>query len=211
MRQWLLSHTICCLLVTGFALAGCGESDSNSTKSSDPLLLGFNNASRLVFLTETVYKGDLGGLTGADDKCQAEANAAGLAGTYKAWLSDSAESPDSRFARSQLPYIGIDGIEIASDWSDLTDARVINSIIKHADGTVARTEYQRVWSNTQQDGTAFTLQQENTCNDWTEGEFTFGMGRALYGMATSNVNDWRWTRAGSAGCQWEMALYCFQQ
>ena len=41
----------------------------------------------IVFKTSTRYVGyDLGGLSGADDKCQQRALAAGLSGTYKAWF-----------------------------------------------------------------------------------------------------------------------------
>src|SRR5262245_56445509 len=41
-----------------------------------------------VFTTSLKYPAALGGLTGADAKCNAAAQAAGLPGTYKAWLSD---------------------------------------------------------------------------------------------------------------------------
>ena len=42
-----------------------------------------------VFNSSTSYNGNLGGLTGADAKCQSRAAAAGLTGTYKAWLSST--------------------------------------------------------------------------------------------------------------------------
>lgn len=42
-----------------------------------------------AFLSSTKHTGDLGGLTGADTLCNDLATAAGLPGTYVAWLSDS--------------------------------------------------------------------------------------------------------------------------
>src|SRR5215212_6677746 len=41
-----------------------------------------------VFLSSITYDGNLGGLSGADAKCQGLAAVAGLPGIYKAWLSD---------------------------------------------------------------------------------------------------------------------------
>jgi hypothetical protein len=43
---------------------------------------------RKVFITETSFTGNLEGLAGADKKCQAEAEAGGLTGTWKAFLGD---------------------------------------------------------------------------------------------------------------------------
>lgn len=49
-----------------------------------------------VFVTSTTYDGNLGGLAGADAKCQARANAATLGGTWKAILGDSTITPQQR-------------------------------------------------------------------------------------------------------------------
>ena len=73
----------------------------------------------------------LGGVTGADSVCQARANAAGLSGTFKAWISGGSysSSPASRFTRSTvLPYVRIDGAVVANDWNDLTDGTIQNPI-----------------------------------------------------------------------------------
>ncbi len=55
---------------------------------------------KTVFVTKASFKSNLGGLTGADDKCQAEADDPASivpSGTYLAWLSDGTDSPDTRF------------------------------------------------------------------------------------------------------------------
>lgn len=87
------------------ALDGC-ESDCTKTPP------------RIVFVTSQVYNGNLGGLTGADAKCQAQAAAAKLPGTYKAWLSDSNGSPSTRMTKVAAPYVRTDGVMIAGSWSD---------------------------------------------------------------------------------------------
>ena len=76
-----------------------------------------------VFVTSTEYGGIIGGLTGADTICQQLAEASNLSGTYKAWLSDSTDSPSTRFVRSTGPYQLVDGTRIAANWTSLTDGR----------------------------------------------------------------------------------------
>ena len=61
---------------------------------------------KTVFITSAKFKGNLGGLTGADDKCQAEADGPASivpSGIYLAWLSDGTDSPDIRFTKSSHP------------------------------------------------------------------------------------------------------------
>ena len=48
-----------------------------------------------AFVTSTTYNGNLGGLSGADAKCQERAAAAGLAGSYFAWIAGIGDT--SRF------------------------------------------------------------------------------------------------------------------
>jgi hypothetical protein len=65
--------------------------------------------SKIVFVTNGVFSGSFGGLPDADALCQAEAQAAGLAGTFKAWLSDTYDSPGTRFNKQGTPYQLVDG------------------------------------------------------------------------------------------------------
>jgi hypothetical protein len=43
-------------------------------------------------------------LSGADAKCQSEANTAGLSGTYKAWLSSTTTNAANRLNHATVPY-----------------------------------------------------------------------------------------------------------
>ncbi|MDF3017056.1 MAG: hypothetical protein K0R44_2281, partial [Thermomicrobiales bacterium] len=52
----------------------------------EPFLCG-GDASKCVFVTAEQFSGNLGGLPGADNKCQVEADAAATGGTFAAWLA----------------------------------------------------------------------------------------------------------------------------
>jgi hypothetical protein len=68
-------------------------------------------AGKRIFTTEATFDGDLGGLAGADEKCQTAADAEALGGTWKAWISDSTSNAYDRilgdgpwFAWRTWPY-----------------------------------------------------------------------------------------------------------
>ncbi|MFO0674362.1 MAG: DUF1554 domain-containing protein [Polyangiaceae bacterium] len=64
-----------------------------------------------IFLTSTVYDGNLGGLAGADAKCQARADAASLGGTWKAILST--RTVDARdHVDGTVPRYNVDGTRV---------------------------------------------------------------------------------------------------
>ncbi len=104
---------------------------------------------KTVFVTSETYTGDLGGLAGADEKCNALASDAGLDGTYMAWLSGSTRfstpspfavpSPAVRFTKSPIPYARVDGAVIASDWDDLVDGTLLVPIKVTEKGTYTPT------------------------------------------------------------------------
>lgn len=121
---------------------------------------------RLVFVTSTTYYPSLGGLGGADAKCQSRAYAADLSGTFMAWLSDSTSDPKTRFGiapTSPAPYRRTDGVLIATSWSDLTDGSLLAPI--NLDEFGAPVELPKsAWTSTNADG---TRRERASCNDWT--------------------------------------------
>ncbi len=90
------------------------------------------SVTKIVFITSTIFAdGNLGGIVGADAECQALADAASLSGTFLAWLSDSlGNSPatDPNFVKSEVPYLRVDGIMVASSWADLVDGSLLAPI-----------------------------------------------------------------------------------
>lgn len=164
----------------------------------------------LVFVTGQMYSGNLGGLEGADDKCQRHADDVGLPGTYRAWLSDANGSPaEYRFVRSTGPYVRTDGVRIADDWDDLTDGE-LQAPINVTETRIPVESVYVVWTNTDQSGRRFSYLPDTTCANWTgAGDFL----SSYYGFSTSN--DASWTTVGNDpfGCDvnFGLRLYCFQQ
>ena len=166
-----------------------------------------NGGTCRVFITSSAHNGNLGGLAGADAMCQKRAKAAGLPGSYKAWLSDTKETPRSRFMKSNGPYRLVDGTKIASNWDDL--------ITKKANGdylaapinltetgiTIAQTEF--AWSNTQPDG--HVLQGSTYhCSNWDA-----VAGNGIIG--TPQLTQQFWSAFSFTPCTDDGHLFCFQQ
>lgn len=122
--------------------------------------------SSIVFVTSQTFDGNLGGLTGADAKCQTLAEAAGLGGLYKAWLSDSTGSPITRFVQSQGSYALVDDTIVANDWADLTDGTLAAPITVDENGSpIDYLNWRWTWSNTNVGGT--TASPHWSCNNWS--------------------------------------------
>ena len=160
---------------------------------------------KTVFVTNASFKGDLGRLTGADEKCQTEADDPASivpSGTYLAWLSDGIDSPVTRFARPSGPYVLPDGTMIAEDFTDLTDGSILQFLNMTPDGkTLGR---QNFWSGTKADGT--TGQYFMTCDGWTR-----SAGNFLGGNGNTGMNSFLWSQRARERCGQSARLACFQQ
>ncbi len=162
---------------------------------------------KTVFVTSANFSSNLGGLTGADDKCQAEADGPASivpAGTYWAWLSDGTDSPDTRFTKSSHPYKLPDGTKIAEDFTDLTDGSILHAI--NIDPTGQPIGYQQYWTGTNADGT--TVPHLVTCDGWTTALPGF---RAMVGSTVQTSTLWS-THSSQRSCRRSSRrLVCFQQ
>ncbi|WP_186343237.1 DUF1554 domain-containing protein [Allochromatium palmeri] len=158
---------------------------------------------KLVFVTSETYDGNLGGVTGADSKCQAEADLALLTGTFKAWISDETSSPNTRFSKSDVPYILPSGEIVAENYEDLTDGFIENPININPYGDYYNN--QAVWTGTRYDGNL----SNGTCNNWTIG---YGNRINENGIRGSiNSIDQGWSSDFNVRCDSNYRLYCFQQ
>lgn len=163
--------------------------------------------SKRVFVTSTNYNGNLGGLSGADQKCQDRANAANLGGTWKAWLSDSSISAASRLSHSDRAYKLITGILVALNWTDLTDGTIQNPITVTENGN---TLYPAVWTASRADGTSYALptnKYSQSCSDWVSID---SRDQARIGAA-GTYKDVRWTDYATIQCTSKLSLYCLEQ
>lgn len=169
------------------------------------LLCGDAFGSKCVFVTSDGYSGEqVGRLDGADQKCADEAKAEGslaAPGTYKAWLSTSGSFPaGTRFTHPTVPYVRVDGVEVAASFAALTSAGRLDAPLSvTATGQLAGGQFPFAWTGTLRNGTPSNA----TCADWRS---IFPDGRA--GRFDDPVG---WTDLFDSGCANRHALYCFQQ
>ncbi|MCB9979188.1 MAG: tail fiber domain-containing protein, partial [Rhodospirillales bacterium] len=139
-----------------------------------------------VFVTSTTYTGNLGGLAGADAKCQARADAASLGGTWKAILTGSNSAAD--WAAHRMDYnwdrlVNMNGQVVATSPADLWDGTISNSI-KYDANAVAQTGL--VWSASGAAGDPWDGNY-NFCQNWTAAT---GSRATAVGQATSSDSQW---------------------
>jgi len=168
-----------------------------------------------VFVTSETYTGNLGGIFGADAKCQTLANNVKLPGTFKAWISTSPFGPSGlqqngpflSFKRSpyldSLSYHLVDGGKIANDWADLTSGSLRRPINMDEKGSLI-VNFQTVWTNTNVGGKSYS---SDDCNGWTSSN-----GISRYGYGVTDQSNAAWTQNfATTSCQLPSRLYCFQQ
>jgi hypothetical protein len=80
-------------------------------------------SARRVFVTSSKHDGDLGGLAGADARCQARADEALLGGKFMAYMIDDDTGLD-RLEQPEVPFVRLDGVQIADNWADLADESI---------------------------------------------------------------------------------------
>lgn len=181
-------------------------------KSTIPTTLSTTNSSpsadhKRVFVTSITYKGNLGGMPGADTKCQERANVAGLGGSWKAWLSDSVTSATSRLNHSTKPYKLLDGTTIANNWDDLIDGSLFSNIVVNEHQLYSL--YAQAWTNTELNGNITTTTKTSVCQDWTsESSSHFGRCGGYRQIPGSTIT---WTNNCAASCDVNETLYCFEQ
>lgn len=137
---------------------------------------------RIAFIsTTTFFPG--GGVAAADMICHDDALAAGLGGTFLAWLGGSAGGPESRFTPGGGPYIRPDGVLLAPGdelLSTQPDTLLATYLDHLADGSFT-VDKRDVWTGT----------NGMHCSDWTDSTFGAGgfLGRAQSDLMTTFRND----------------------
>jgi len=154
-----------------------------------------------VFLTDGGFYGGVGGLDEADTICTSSANEVGLEGNWKAWLSNSSTSAESRLQHHQIPYVLLDSKVIADNWTDLTDGFLINPINVLVSGYPAQGS-SSVLTGTSLEG----YSDEDNCLDWSNSS-DIEKGTIGYYSSISSC----WTSCASARCDLSRRLYCFEE
>jgi len=157
---------------------------------------------RRIFVTSASYTGNLGGLAGADMKCQGLADGVNLGGTFLAWLSDDTGSPMTRLDTGFTgAYKLVDGTVIASaGWPDLTDGTLAHGIDRDEKNTAILDGV--VWSNTSPAGAKVS---PDSCKNWLSSKVIDG-GR----LGSSDAVDDTWTDVAASNCAPSSRLYCVE-
>lgn len=157
-----------------------------------------------AFITSTTFNGNLGGLGGADRKCQDAADAAGIQGAFRAWLSTSTVDAQDQVAHSIDEYITMNGALIANHFNDLTNNSIATSINRDEFNNAVADETP-AWTGTT--GTGLKSGTGAFCGDWTSA--SSGSTGAV-GRTGALHLDQTWTHYGVTACSNARRLYCVE-
>jgi hypothetical protein len=163
--------------------------------------------SKKVFVTSGIYNGNLGGVSGADAKCNALAVDANLTGIYKAWISDSTTSPASSFVKHDGHYVMVDSgaTVVAENWADLTNGTLDNAINIDEHGVgLGFDVIKPTWSATDIAGSYVT--GSGTCNGWRS-----PAAEDVGETGSAGLPSQLWTSGTQRDCNEFNRLYCFEQ
>ncbi len=164
-----------------------------------------NRGGKVVFVTSSTHRGDLGGLAGADAICSARAAAASLPGTYVAWLSTSTVDARDRLSEpGSAGFVRTDGALVAVSIADLLDGALQNPLEFDENGSGPSSFVDAVWTGTSSAGTGSGAY----CSDWTSGSPVTGSGGK--GLRTSTSGSWTQDGTLSCGTLAGARLYCFE-
>jgi hypothetical protein len=152
----------------------------------------------------------ISGIADVDALCNDEAAAAGLPGSYKAWLSDSTSDARDRLTHHSGPYVRVDGVIVADNWTDLTDGSLQSPIDVTADGQGGPSTAP-VWTGTDTSGVKIGSDPGDFCGDWTG--LPFGVTGTEGGMWAQD-SEWTDFFRLSLCDPWPTTgygYYCFEQ
>lgn len=162
---------------------------------------------KLVFVTSSPFKGNLGGRDGADGLCKEAAANAGLTPTsWIAWLSITGHPAIERITHAGA-YRLVNGVEVVATPAQLTTG-TIEHAINVTEDDIELTTNRGVWTGTNPDGSV-----DATCSDWTDNS------KGSTGtLASALATDEGWTKGAPDPlapnnwfCDNAVSLYCFEQ
>jgi hypothetical protein len=166
---------------------------------------GCEASGRRAFVTEQpMTLQQLGGVMGADSRCQMLADALKLGGQWRAWISseDNTSSVAERFTtQPEAPYMRLDFSILSDSFAELTTDFGLDHAIDLTESMTLVAGPAPVWTGTTPAGQPTGVD----CDDWTvaDGEVTIG--------AATEVTE-AWTQQEQPGSCGETArLYCFEQ
>ena len=174
----------------------CQEDYENCLNSSDCGVCPLGNK-YYMFVTEGRWNGNLGGVLGANDKCNFDDNKPSSGGTYKAFISADNGYPVIEGMHTILPIISVHTKEkIADNYEDLTNGIIYKPIIDNPIYPILSST--RTWTS------GFVNSGSGVCDGWTSSSSEFN-GRYGYPNMISSGDWWQF---GLSRCNRELSLYC---
>jgi hypothetical protein len=192
---------------------GCGECNPALSKTSwspkagcwDIVLVALNNA----------RTGNLGGVSGADALCAAQASVAGMSGTYQAFLSAAGRNVKDLISGSATAYTVTNskGQQLFASWPQLFSSSGLFSssmriysfdgkMVDENTGASPDWTYARNWHGSYNSGSsAGTVYSSYTCSNWTSSQ------SGSYGRA-GELDRGRLLYSYTQGCNDTLAVVC---
>jgi hypothetical protein len=184
---------VCCDMACGGAQRACHAEGTVGTCSDV----------RIAFVSSQTFAtaGAIMSVANGDAQCASMAAAAGIPGTFKAWLGSSTTSPSVSFTTPAVRYILVDGTKIADNSADLFDSS-IDAVLNRTETNVVQAGA-LVWTGTNSNGTAAV----NHCVNWSS-----SMSADLGVQGNSANIDGNWAAQVNSACNGAGGrIYCFEQ
>jgi hypothetical protein len=182
---------------TGSGSDGNAGADDGGPSTGQP---SSSNVKR-VFITAATYTGDLGGVDGADAKCNTSAAGALIGGAWRAWISDSTHDAIDRIT-DVGPWYLIDGKSKVFNNKANIQTVPLQSVSMTEQGTSF--SFSSSLSQTSWAGTHAGTKKAPFCSDWTDGTASNLASGACIGMNFESVEE-------NTYCTSEAHLICFEQ
>ena len=187
-----------------------------------------NLMSNWVFVTSVTGNGNLGswadaggktGIDAGDAICEARADAAGLNGTFKAWLSDDNNDAYCRIHNltgkksdncgqtilpvAAGPWVRTDGFPFGETIDQLLNNGKVYAPVRYDEfGHIGSIKV--YYTNTDINGVLSTS-YASPCSNWHSST------QDIIFMGHSDITSYSWTAVSSFyGCDWDVSLLCFQ-
>ncbi|PRQ04974.1 hypothetical protein [Enhygromyxa salina] len=187
---------------------GCGDVCPAEHMCQGSKCVDAQGVARVVFVTSQFYTGALGGLDGADAKCNERAGDAKLEGQFKAWIGVGPNNPASTFTQHGYFVLPDGRTIVANSWADLLDGTLdfpiyVNEFGEPADAPLGcNGDTAVVWTGVSTNGQTLAA----NCSGWT---VSTGEGRVGYIKAMNE--SWTLVPMCGAGCEQALPIYCFEQ
>jgi hypothetical protein len=171
-----------------------------ATSSSSFVTIGTDY--KLAFVTAATFDGNLGGVSGANTKCDTAATNASLSGTWKAILADDSNDIFNNIGSSAVQIYDLSGNFLAASFADLASYTTVgtNAVAVDETGTAVASGA-KVWTGATGSGAA----SGSACSNWSSAN------GAVYGIYGETRTDYgEWLNYSSNACSSTNHLYCVQ-